>query len=198
MPVNQTNPLWNFWPRNRVRLSWLSAAALVVWIVIAKPTPISILSPSGLVACLLVIDGVFLRAWSAGIVHKDQKLATDGPYALCRHPLYVGSFLVVCGVTLMLGGWWLMLIAAAWFALLYLPTASNEEQVLAAEFNLQWASYTEQTAMLFPRSLSSVIDRIGASAWSAAQWRYNREYQTPMMALVAVVVMQTIRIWSVQ
>lgn len=197
MPVNQTNPLWNFWPRNRVRLSWLLAAALLLWIVLTRPQPLSIFSPSGLVACLLIIDGVFLRSWSAGIVHKDQRLATIGPYALCRHPLYVGSFLVLCGVMLMLGGGGLMVLAAALFALIYIPTARNEELVLAAEFADQWTAYCQTTAMLFPRSLAAASKGITASTWSAVQWRYNREYQTPLMTLAVVAVMQIIRNWSV-
>jgi protein-S-isoprenylcysteine O-methyltransferase Ste14 len=196
MPVNQDNPLWNFWPRNRVRLSWLFVVALLLWIVLCKPQPLSIVSPSGLIACLLMIDGIFLRSWSAGIVHKDQKLATIGPYALCRHPLYMGSFFTACGVMLMLGGWWLMLLAAAFFLLLYIPTARNEEQVLATEFAEQWPAYVQATAMLFPRSLSAAFGRMTEGAWSAAQWRYNREYQTPLMTIAVVMAIQIIRNWS--
>lgn len=195
MPVNQSNPLWNFWPRNRVRLSWLSALMLLVWVVFAKPLPLAIASPSGLLASWLIVSGALLRAWSAGIVHKDQRLAVGGPYALCRHPLYVGSFLAVAGVMLMLGGWGLMLCAVFVFAILYLPTARNEEQVLAAEFAHQWANYTQTTAMLFPRSLAGLPRRVSSGIWRVAQWRYNREYQTPLMTLVAVLIMQIIRVW---
>lgn len=197
MPVNQDNPLWNFWPRNRVRLSWLSVLALIAWIVVIRPTPLSLVSPSGLIASILLIDGVFLRAWSAGIVHKDQKLATSGPYALCRHPLYAGSFLAVSGAALLLGGWGLMLCSAAVFALIYFPTARNEERVLASEFPEQWPEYIQSTAMLFPRSRAALVAGIGEGSWSAAQWRYNREYQTPLMTIGVVFVMQIIRNWSV-
>lgn len=196
MPVNNQSKLWNFWPRNRVRLSWLAALALLAWLAIERPEPAAWNSVTGIVACMLMIDGVFLRSWSAGIVHKDHKLATAGPYSLCRHPLYVGSFFATCGVTLMLGGVGLMLISAVVFALLYLPTARNEEQVLAEAFDGQWLVYTEQTAMLHPRSFSAVSERISDATWSAAQWRYNREYQMPLMTLAAVAVMQIIRNWS--
>jgi hypothetical protein len=96
----------------------------------------------------------------------------------------------------MLGGYWLMLVAALSFGLLYLPTARNEERVLATEFADQWLAYERVTAMLFPRSLSAAAKGISASTWSAAQWRYNREYQTPAMTITVILVMQIIRIWS--
>jgi protein-S-isoprenylcysteine O-methyltransferase Ste14 len=37
--------------------------------------------------------GSALRWWAAGTLHKDQEVTTGGPYAVARHPLYVGSFL---------------------------------------------------------------------------------------------------------
>ena len=52
------------------------------------------------------------RNWSAtGSVKQDHELVRSGPYALVRHPMYVGGILVFVGIPLMLGSLWgLMLI----------------------------------------------------------------------------------------
>ena len=36
--------------------------------------------------------GLAIRSWSAGFLIKDEKLTTDGPYALIRNPLYLVRF----------------------------------------------------------------------------------------------------------
>ena len=40
---------------------------------------------------VLVILGIAARMWASGHIKKDKALATDGPYAYVRHPLYVGN-----------------------------------------------------------------------------------------------------------
>jgi protein-S-isoprenylcysteine O-methyltransferase Ste14 len=37
---------------------------------------------------------------------KDQKVISTGPYALVRHPMYVGVLVMMMGVPLALGSWW--------------------------------------------------------------------------------------------
>src|ERR1035438_599870 len=41
--------------------------------------------------------GVFLRAMASGHVKKNEQLATSGPYAYCRNPLYLGSIIIAVG-----------------------------------------------------------------------------------------------------
>jgi protein-S-isoprenylcysteine O-methyltransferase Ste14 len=36
----------------------------------------------------------------------EQRLITTGPYALVRHPMYSGAFVMLAGVPLALGSWW--------------------------------------------------------------------------------------------
>src|SRR5438132_6969037 len=44
---------------------------------------------------LTLMGAILLRLWAMLYVggRKGTSLATAGPYAMCRHPLYVGSFL---------------------------------------------------------------------------------------------------------
>src|SRR4051812_28446814 len=45
----------------------------------------------------LVLGGLMLRSWAAGTLHKRTELTMSGPYGLVRHPLYIGSFMMMVG-----------------------------------------------------------------------------------------------------
>src|SRR5437868_6508959 len=47
--------------------------------------------PCGAIGVVLVLFGLVLRSWAAGILQKDFLLTTSGPYRLIRNPLYIGS-----------------------------------------------------------------------------------------------------------
>jgi protein-S-isoprenylcysteine O-methyltransferase Ste14 len=63
-------------------------------------------------------------------VNPEQKVISTGPYALVRHPMYVGSIVMLTGIPLALGSWWglfiiiLMMPALIWRLL-------DEERFLA-------------------------------------------------------------------
>src|SRR4051794_19809476 len=64
----------------------------------------AVLTTTGLLVLLLgVAVRVMARQWKAERAHSG--LVTDGLYGYVRHPLYVGSFLLGLGLTLMLGDW---------------------------------------------------------------------------------------------
>src|SRR5689334_4372237 len=56
---------------------------------------------------------VLARQWKAERSHEG--LVTDGLYGYLRHPLYVGSFLLGLGLTLILGDWLIVLAFLALF-----------------------------------------------------------------------------------
>ncbi len=39
-------------------------------------------------------------------VATEQRLIATGPYAIVRHPMYTGAFIMLAGVPLALGSWW--------------------------------------------------------------------------------------------
>ncbi|HEV3331198.1 MAG TPA: isoprenylcysteine carboxylmethyltransferase family protein [Bryobacteraceae bacterium] len=43
-------------------------------------------------------------------VGAGQKVVSTGPYAMVRHPMYLGGLLIFAGVPLALGSWWGLLI----------------------------------------------------------------------------------------
>jgi protein-S-isoprenylcysteine O-methyltransferase Ste14 len=58
---------------------------------------------------LLIVFFVFKEnTFTSAIIEVDteQKVISTGPYALVRHPMYLGGILMLCGVPLALGSWW--------------------------------------------------------------------------------------------
>ncbi len=50
-----------------------------------------------LASLILVVPGVWLRAYAAGYVRKNAELTQTGPYAYTRNPLYLGSIMIAFG-----------------------------------------------------------------------------------------------------
>src|ERR1022692_3592176 len=78
--------------------------------------------------------GLALRAWAAGSLAKNQRLATGGPYAYTRNPLYIGTLLVAAGLVIACRSLGLGALFAAVFLFVYLPVIQLEEQHLRRLF----------------------------------------------------------------
>src|SRR5207302_1930320 len=98
--------------RLRAPSGFVMAAAFCWW---SAPTPMSLAAgaPFG-------IAGLLLRAWAAGHLAKNQRLATGGPYALTRNPLYIGTLLVAAGLAVAARSLELSALFAVAFAVIYL------------------------------------------------------------------------------
>ena len=91
-----------------------------------------------LVALGLMIDLLVFRENSYGAstieMMEGQKVISTGPYALVRHPMYVGVLIMVVGVPLALGSYWGLL-----FMLLNVPILMlrilDEEKMLASDLD---------------------------------------------------------------
>jgi protein-S-isoprenylcysteine O-methyltransferase Ste14 len=73
------------------------------------PIDIVILGDLLVVIGLLIVFFVFKENTftSAAIeVDTEQKVISTGPYALVRHPMYIGAFIMLLGVPIALGSWW--------------------------------------------------------------------------------------------
>ncbi|HVO00775.1 MAG TPA: isoprenylcysteine carboxylmethyltransferase family protein [Candidatus Cybelea sp.] len=71
-------------------------------------------------------------------VGAGQRVISTGPYALVRHPMYVGAILLFLGVPLALGSWWGLLVVPPLTAALALR-AVHEESLLVRDL----AGYAE-------------------------------------------------------
>lgn len=126
--------------------------------------------------------GLILRAWAAGCLAKNQQLATGGPYAYTRNPLYLGTLLVAAGLTLASRSIGLAVLFAAVFAFVYLPVIQLEEQHLRKLFP-KFAEYASRVPALWPRFG-------GACSGNGFRWalyRTNQEYQAAAGFAVGVI-----------
>jgi protein-S-isoprenylcysteine O-methyltransferase Ste14 len=94
--------------------------------------------------------GLALRAWAAGCLAKDQQLATGGPYAYTRNPLYLGTLVVAAGLSIAANSVGLGVLFAAVFVLVYLPVIQNESEHLHTLFR-DYAAYAAAVPLLLPR-----------------------------------------------
>ncbi len=67
----------------------------------------------------IAICGLLLRGFAAGHLRKHQQLATSGPYAFTRNPLYLGSVLLAAGFSVASHSWISALLLAAYLAIFY-------------------------------------------------------------------------------
>jgi protein-S-isoprenylcysteine O-methyltransferase Ste14 len=157
-------PYADFVARLRVPSGFLLAAAFV-WF--SKPSVQSM--AYGLP---ISVAGLALRAWAAGHLAKNQQLATSGPYAYTRNPLYLGTLVVAAGLAVAGRSVGLAVLFAVVFLLVYLPVILLEEQHLHRLFP-EYADYARQVPSLLPRRKG----RPGASRFSWQLYRKNQEYQ---------------------
>jgi len=94
--------------------------------------------------------GELIRLWASGHVKKNKVLATDGPYAYVRHPLYVGNILIVVGFSVASNLWWSFALMIALLLFYYPPTISYEDAKLKRIFGDEWVTWSENIHALIP------------------------------------------------
>jgi protein-S-isoprenylcysteine O-methyltransferase Ste14 len=128
----------------RLRLP-LGFAFALGYLALVRPTP-GAMEVGGAVALV----GVLVRAWASGHIMKNDRLATTGPYAHTRNPLYFGSFLIACGFAVA-AHWALLLLVAIFFLLIYAPTMEREKANISSRFPDAYAEYARNVPPFLPR-----------------------------------------------
>jgi protein-S-isoprenylcysteine O-methyltransferase Ste14 len=115
------------------------------YLIFARPTPLTLL-----VGGVIALVGVLIRGWASGHISKNERLATTGPYAHTRNPLYFGSFLIAAGFAVAVH-WALLLLVVAFFALIYAPTMQRERANIAGRFPDAYEVYAANVPAFVPR-----------------------------------------------
>ena len=97
-----------------------------------------------------ILAGLFIRALASGHVRKNEALATTGPYAYTRNPLYLGSLLVGIGFAVAARSWWVGAVLVVMFFAIYVPVIRGEEKFLREKFS-DFDEYARRVPRLFPR-----------------------------------------------
>ncbi len=111
-----------------------------------------------LIGCVI---GLSIRTWAVVIlgdfftmhisIEKDHIIISKGPYALVRHPSYLGAYILYLSAAVFLHAWYAALIAAT----LLLPFAflrriHFEENRLLEEFGEDYEDYRKRTYKIIP------------------------------------------------
>jgi protein-S-isoprenylcysteine O-methyltransferase Ste14 len=159
----------------RDRFRQFLGVAFVVLVSVAG-TPKAVLFVPG---CVMIILGIAIRLWASGHIKKNKVLATDGPYAYVRHPLYVGNITMGFGFALASGLWWSVPLFIALVLALYPPAIRQEDEKLHRRFKEEWEQWSRNARALIPRL--SPCQPAHRGKWSFMQsLRQNGE---PLIAL---------------
>ena len=128
--------------------------------------------------------GLIIRAWAAGHLAKNEQLATTGPYAFMRNPLYTGTLLTALGIVIACRSLALAAIFLLVFVLVYLPVIELEEQHLRKLFP-NYSAYATRVHRFLP-----------LSRWKGREARFstqlylkNQEYKAALGFAVALLWM---------
>ena len=170
------------WPkiarRIRVPLGFLFAV-LYFWL--AQPTWHSMLL--GLIG---IVPGLLIRALASGHVRKNESLATSGPYAYTRNPLYLGSLLIGIGFAIAARSWWIAVALLVMFFAIYLPVIRSEEEFLQQRFP-EYLQYARDVPRLWPRIRPPRgRENVPASGFALNLYLKHREYNALLGAAAMI------------
>ncbi|MDR3706891.1 MAG: isoprenylcysteine carboxylmethyltransferase family protein [Capsulimonadaceae bacterium] len=138
---------------------------------------------------VFLILGEIVRTWAAGCIHKDNVIATTGPYSYVRNPLYFGSFLFSIGYALLSGlGLPALVVIVALFMAFHLSAIVTEEVSLTNAFGEPYTEYMRHVPRIIPRLWPYKTQGAEPISFSWSQVVYNREPTTAMVTLATAIV----------
>lgn len=133
---------------------WLAYPVFIIFPFVAHVSDFSFST-----GIILMAAGLLVRFWASGFISKSRTLATSGPYAYTRNPLYLGNFILGLGIVIISNNLWLILYYIITFMILYIGTIREEQKVLEEKFGKAYLEYTSCVPMFLP----------SAKAWSKSE-----------------------------
>ncbi len=178
------------------RRTFLFTAAPLIMLLAGRPSPSTFWPGLALVSL-----GEAVRIWAAGYLCKYSKLITAGPFALCRNPLYIGSFLICLGYLLMCNRPWMPICGVAIFWLFHGGAVLHEEKLLAQRFGREYRDYCSDVPRFIPRMrIASSISRGGRISerqgrFSASTLVANNEFQGAACTMLLTMLFALLAYW---
>lgn len=98
----------------------------------------------------IALLGQIFRIYAAGYIFKNKQLATTGPYALVRHPLYLGNFLILMGFVLASANLYVLLGVIIFFLVWYPAAVTYEDGKLERIFGDEWREWSSNRRAIIP------------------------------------------------
>jgi protein-S-isoprenylcysteine O-methyltransferase Ste14 len=128
-------------------------------------------------SALMIALGMGLRYWAAGSAgshtHSAEiegpRLATGGPYAFVRNPIYLGSMVLGLGMVGLIGDARLIPLYVGAFVFLYTFLIPAEERFLRQKFGGEYDAYRAAVPRIIPRCSAWPGKAKGRFHWEAAR-----------------------------
>lgn len=143
---------------------------------------------------VLIVPGLVIRALASGHVRKNEALATSGPYAYTRNPLYLGSLLIGIGFALAARSWRVGGVLLVMFFAIYVPVIRGEERFLREKFP-EFEEYARRVPRMLPRITPARTTSNDPGGFSLELYLRHREWNALLGAAGIVVVLVIKMIW---
>ena len=98
----------------------------------------------------LAVLGQVFRIYAAGYIFKNKQLASTGPYALVRHPLYLGNFIILIGFTIASANLYVAAGVVVFFLVWYPAAIAYEDSKLENIFGDEWRAWSKNIRAIIP------------------------------------------------
>ena len=104
---------------------------------------------------LLVVTAVLARLWITLFIagRKDEQLVREGPFSVCRHPLYLASIIGAIGIGLTSLSLALTIALPLAIGAIVFTAARREDSALLAAHGDAWRDYRDSVPAFWPNSL---------------------------------------------
>jgi protein-S-isoprenylcysteine O-methyltransferase Ste14 len=94
--------------------------------------------------------GEFFQLWCFAALHKEQTLATNGPYKVVRNPMYLARFLILLGCLMFLGNWVVLAVYPILYYFYMVNRVRREEVRLQQLLGEPYAEYCRKVSRFVP------------------------------------------------
>jgi protein-S-isoprenylcysteine O-methyltransferase Ste14 len=124
-------------------------------------------------------------------IHADD-LVTDGLFAHCRNPLYVGNVLILAGLFLVHGSPWVVGLGLGFFVFAYVAITLAEEAFLAGRFGAAYEDYLRRVPRFLPdlRGLGRTFEGLSFDWAKVVRKEYGSTFAWVTM-LVLIVTLES-------
>ncbi|HWB00617.1 MAG TPA: isoprenylcysteine carboxylmethyltransferase family protein [Pirellulales bacterium] len=133
-------------------------------------------------AWAMFLAGAIIRFWATLYIggRKGRSLVTVGPYSLCRHPLYVGTFLIALSVAPFAHSVTFGVLVALGIAYYAYGTVAAEETSLRQIWGERFDAYCRDVPAFWPRlrnwrsptSIEVNLQALAREARRASRWAW--------------------------
>lgn len=172
--------------KKRILISNIVAFSIIL---ISKPESFKLF----IIGLVFIIIGESIRIISSACIIKNKELSVNGAYAVCRNPLYLGTFLIILGVMIQISSSHIAETVLLWILVLsvmsyvYYHTIKSEEKFLEEKFQDKFKEYVRTVPCLIPK-ISCLKEIFKPENYDYSAFKKNKEYR----GIFGVIIIETI------